>query len=63
MEGNDLLTVQKLENDKQSTQILTAASLFALYLILGSMYYTLNEDGLTFIDSIYFLIISFTTTG
>ncbi|CAM9262395.1 unnamed protein product, partial [Ectocarpus fasciculatus] len=48
---------------KEPHHFTVAASLFLLYLSLGSLYFTLTDESLSFLDSLYFLIVSFTTTG
>lgn len=63
--SNDaVLTVTQLQKQKESRQFMIAFAFFAAYLIFGTLYYTLNGDvNLSFIDSLYFLIVSFTTCG
>lgn len=60
---DNLLTVEQLKTDKEPHHFTVAASLFLLYLSLGSLYFTLTDESLSFLDSLYFLIVSFTTTG
>ena len=59
------LTMDGIKTEhKDYNRLIIAASLFVLYVTLGSLYFTLTPDeALSFTDSLYFLIISFTTVG
>lgn len=61
--GGAVLTVEQLRTRQETHHLSVAASLFALYLLTGSLYFTLNGEALSFVDALYFLIVSFTTVG
>lgn len=59
----DVMTMQQLSTQKESHHFTIAAFLFLLYITLGALYLMFTDKSLSFIDALYFLVVSFTTTG
>ncbi len=57
------MTFSSLRSERGSRQFLVALVLFAAYLTVGTMFYSLGASNLSVEDALYFLIVSFTTVG